>query len=627
MTHGRRTSRTILIGLLSAALLATALLPAAVQPAAHAAARPAGGVEPAVYDALAAAPDGQAAFIVLFHDRADLAGAAKTGDWDARGRAVVAQLQAAAARSQRGVLARLAARTLSGQVTAYRPFWIANVIIVTGDRAAVEALAAMPGVAAILPEMKLDEPEQPDRRPAEAAAAPAAAVDAVTYGIDMINADDVWNSYGVAGEGVVAGLVDTGVQWDHPALQAHYRGWDAETGTADHNYNWWDPANFCGAAGTSSSSPCDWHGHGTHTTGTTTGGADGEAIGVAPGARWIHAAGCCASNASLLSSLEWMLAPTDLTGANPDPDKRPHVVNNSWGGSGGSPIFYRRHRSAAAAGIVPVFSAGNSGGACGTLGSPGDNLVAFNVGAVSATDAIASWSSRGSNPFNGLTDPDVTAPGVSVRSSYPADRYVDMSGTSMAAPHVAGAVALILSAEPDLVGKVDQIEELLRRTAAPPATTSQTCGGVAGTEVPNNTSGWGRIDVKAAVDFVWQAGTLAGVVTGADTGRPLAPVAGATVAIARLGKTLTQQTAADGSYSFTAGAGSYDISVNAFGYGSATAAAVSVARDAVTRSGLRAHRAVHRQHLGHGDRERREHTGGGRDGHARRCGAGGHDRS
>ena len=80
----------------------------------------------------------------------------------------------------------------------------------------------------------------------------------------------------------------------------------------------------------------------------------------------------------------------------------------------------------------------------------------------------------------------------------------------MAAPHVAGAVALILSAEPDLVGKVDQVEELLRKTAAPLTTGSQTCGGVPGTQVPNNTFGWGRIDVKAAVDFVWHAGTLSG---------------------------------------------------------------------------------------------------------------------
>ena len=232
--------------------------------------------------------------------------------------------------------------------------------------------------------------------------------DGVTYGIDKINANDVWNVYGVRGEGTVIGLVDTGVQWDHPALKSHYRGWNGST--ADHNYNWWDPAHFCGAAG---SPPCDIHGHGTHTTGTTTGGAGADEIGVAPGAKWIHAAGCCASNASLLSSLQWMLAPTDMNGNNADPARRPNVVNNSWGGPGGSLIFYDVIASLRAAGIVPVFSAGNSGSqGCGTLGSPGDNLVAFNVGATDATDAIASFSSRGSNPFDGLTDPDVTAPGV-----------------------------------------------------------------------------------------------------------------------------------------------------------------------------------------------------------------------
>ena len=374
---------------------------------------PAGGARPAeidpqVYAALAAAPDGQATFILLMADRADLSGADRIADWAERGRYVYEALRKTAARSQAPLAARQRFGAIAGQVSEFEPFWIVNAVVVHGNRQAAEALARQPGVSAILPEMKLDAPEPPDAQPA-AAVKP----DAVTYGIDKINADDVWRVYGVRGEGTVVGLVDTGVQWDHPALQSHYRGWNGSA--ADHNYNWWDPANFCGAAG---SAPCDVNGHGTHTTGTTTGGTDTDEIGVAPGAKWIHAAGCCASNASLLSSLQWMLAPTDMDGNNADPARRPNVVNNSWGGPGGSQIFEDAIANLVAAGIVPVFSAGNDGLlACGSLGSPGDNLPAFNVGATDSNDAIAYFSSRGSNPFDRLTDPDVTAPGVSVRSS------------------------------------------------------------------------------------------------------------------------------------------------------------------------------------------------------------------
>jgi hypothetical protein len=163
--------------------------------------------------------------------------------------------------------------------------------------------------------------------------------------------------------------------------------------TADHNHNWWDPADFCGEG----SPPCDWHGHGTHTTGTTTGGTGDEEIGVAPGAKWILAAGCCASDASLLSSLQWMLAPTDLSGNDPDPSKRPDVVNNSWGGPGGSQVFYDVIEALAAAGVVPVFSAGNSGSACGTLGCPA-TTSSHSTWRLQTRATRSPLSSRGSNP-------------------------------------------------------------------------------------------------------------------------------------------------------------------------------------------------------------------------------------
>ncbi|MDW8319633.1 MAG: S8 family serine peptidase [Anaerolineae bacterium] len=549
----------LLLGLLSALLPASDV---AAQPASPGAT----GVDPAVYAALEAAADGQATFLVYFRDRADLSAASGIEDWAARGQFVMERLQATARASQARILDRLTRKALPGRVARFQPFWVANVVVVTGDRAAAEWLARQPEVAGVLPELKLDPPEPPD------VGLQSVQPNIIPYGIAKIKADQVW-AMGYKGQGVVLGGVDTGVQWDHPALKAQYRGWNGVS--ASHNYNWWDPANFCGPWG---SAPCDTNGHGTHTTGTQAGDHTVYQIGVAPDAQWIHAAGCCASNESLLSALQWMLAPTDMYGNNPNPALRPHAVNNSWGGPGGSKIFHDAIANLRAAGVVPVFSAGNSGSACGTLGSPGDNLVAFNVGATDSNDNIASFSSRGSNPFNGLTDPDVTAPGVGVLSSVPGNAYASYSGTSMAAPHVTGAVALILSAEPDLTGKVDQIEELLRRTALP-RTSTQTCGGVPGSQVPNNTYGWGRIDVLAAVNMVKNAGTLSGTVIDAGTSQP---IAGATVSITRSGITLTQKTATNGTYSFVAGAGTYQVTATAFGYGSQTVSGVTVTQDNIT---------------------------------------------
>src|SRR5690606_23274644 len=149
--------------------------------------------------------------------------------------------------------------------------------------------------------------------------------DAVEWGIANINADDVWTEFGVTGEELVIANIDTGVDYTHPALVNQYRGNNGD-GTFDHNYNWFD------AAGAGSDEPVDFEGHGTHTMGTMVGSDGGDnQIGVAPGARWIAANGCCPTDEALITSGEWMLAPTDLNGENPLPSMRPHIINNSWG--------------------------------------------------------------------------------------------------------------------------------------------------------------------------------------------------------------------------------------------------------------------------------------------------------
>ncbi len=461
-------------------------------------------IDPAVLAAAAKSPDGQAYALVFFKEQADLSFARHMNDWNARGWAVYRALKGVADRTQKDVLAGLAARKTDGAVADYHSYWIVNLVTVRADADTLRWLAARPEVARIYPELKIEAP-----KPQPVSAGPGSP-GTIEWNISKIGAPDVWATYNVTGTGTVVANVDTGVQYDHPALVNQYRG-NLGGGNFDHNYNWWDPTHVY-----TYPFPIE-DGHGTHVMGTEVGddGA-GNQIGVAPGAKWIAAYGCCPDNDALLSAEQFMIAPTDLNGNNPDPGKRPNVVNNSWGGPGGSLIFNGLIEAQRAAGVFPAYAAANSGSACGTMGSPGDNpAVGLSVGATDSNDAIAYFSSRGSNPFGGI-GPDVSAPGVSIRSAWPPATYAVLSGTSMATPHVAGSVALIISAEPMMAGKIDQLEELLRRTAVG-LTSSQTCGGVPGSQVPNNTYGWGRIDLKAAVDMVWHAGTLSGQVT--DAGR------------------------------------------------------------------------------------------------------------
>ncbi len=243
-------------------------------------------------------------------------------------------------------------------------------------------------------------------------------------------------------------------------------------------------------------------------------GADGvNQIGMAPGARWI---GCRNMNVGVgspetyLACYQWFIAPTNLNNLDPRPDLAPDVINNSWSCSK-TPIDEHCDdpnvlklivENVRAAGILTVHSAGNSGGnGCGSVDRPAAIYDAsFTVGATDLSDFIAGFSSRGSVTIDGSNrlKPDISAPGVSIRSSYLNNTYAVLSGTSMSAPHVAGLVALLISAQPSLAGQVDQIEQIIEQSAVP-LTTTQICGGVPGTEVPNNTFGWGRIDTWAAV--------------------------------------------------------------------------------------------------------------------------------
>jgi subtilisin family serine protease len=441
-------------------------------------------------------------FFTLMTEKADLSGAADLRTKEAKGRFVHGRLTAVARSSQRGIL-----REIERLGADHRSYWIINAVLVRGDRSVMRRLARRDDVARLVP-----NPEVPVRMPHPAVPAPGPReVTDIEWGVEITGAPDVWSS-GFTGEGVVVAGQDTGVDWQHPAIIDQYRG--SGGGGVDHDHNWHDAVHSGGGScGADSAVPCDDHGHGTHTVGTVVGDDGGDnRIGMAPGATWI---GCrnmnegVGSPATYAECFEFFLAPWPV-GGNPstdgDPALAPHVINNSWGcipdeGCGWDDL-QDVVEATRAAGIVVVVSAGNEGASCSTITDPPALYeAAFSVGATDSDDDIANFSSRGPVTIDGSgrMKPDVSAPGVNVRSALPGGDYATWSGTSMAGPHVAGLVALLISADPSLAGDVDRIEEIIRQTARP-LTSSQGCGGDGPNDVPNNVFGHGVIDAAAAID-------------------------------------------------------------------------------------------------------------------------------
>lgn len=453
--------------------------------------------------------------LVYLAAKADLSQAKMLQTKAERGSFVVNALRTVAAESQQPVRELL---TKSG--ATFSAYYIDNVIAVEdASLHLIDQLAALKNVARILhdPTVRVVPPLQDGQLVDERDALWSGQRLATGDNITSTGADRIWTQLGTRGEGIVVAGQDTGIQWDHPALVRNYRGSSA-TGTT-HDYNWHDAirsqisssSNPCGYA---SRKPCDDHGHGTHTIGTAV-GDDGAAnqIGMAPGAQWI---GCrnmdngLGKPSTYLECFQFFLAPWPY-GADPltsgDPSKAPDVINNSWGcpaseGCNGTE-FLDVINALNAAGIMTVAAAGNAGSSCSTINDAPAHHTAevLTVGAHDHRNGtIASFSSRGPSKFDGLTSPDITAPGVNVRSAVPGNRYSGTmwSGTSMASPHVAGAVALLWAAVPELRGQISATVERFRASATA-KTTSQSCSGVSGSTIPNNTYGYGHLNaLKAA---------------------------------------------------------------------------------------------------------------------------------
>lgn len=500
--------------------------------------------------------------------------------------ALLQSLRATAIEQQAALRSLLDLRLQEATVTAYQPFFLVNAIVVEGGLNVVNELAQRSDVARLVANYPLLSdatfnasanvqsgavPQAEDARPPSATEITASADEAVNWNIALVRADEVWRDFGVRGEGAVVASFDTGVYFEHPALVEQYRG-NLGNGNFNHNYNWFEPDGNLYANGdlgpSVSQEPEACSSHGTHTVGTMLGdgGTERSQVGLAPAATWIALPGICwntmggglQDDIGGLKAFQWILCPTDLTGdlESADCSKAPDVVNNSWGSANPAADTFRPIiRMLRAANIAPVFAAGNPFAGDGSIGTPANAPEAITVGATDQYDSVAYFSGRGPSYYPGEQKPELSAPGVDVYSAVGISGYDSASGTSMAAPHVTGLIALMVSADlkdgvRDLT--VDEIETFMIRTAVDL--------GVAG---PDNSFGYGRIDAYEAVNAVLNAGDLRGVVRNAETSMPLADVA-----VTGQSGTATFHIATDaqGAYALTVPAGRYDLLISAWGY-------------------------------------------------------------
>jgi len=459
----------------------------------------AGEIDPDLVRIIRATPDGQVlSTLVYLSDQVNISGMNRhfeqvNMNLRERHRLVVTSLQEKAATTQGPMLAHLAALKDAGRISDFSAYWISNVIRVDATRREIVQLAQRDDVLRIYFNYPIELVTPVDIDKAEI---DQGGLDAPEIGQVAIRAPEVWAEFNVHGNGVLTATLDTGVDGNHPALRDRWAG-VADPRYAGHpEWAWFDPV-------TNTNFPTAFGSHGTHTMGTVCGGAPGDEVGTAPGAIWIHAAvidrvSIPRTVSDSLLAFEWLIDPDGDPNTNFDV---PAACSNSWGlvtGHGYPPCdqtFWSHLDANEAAGTVIIFSAGNEGSS--GLRRPADRATdEFRTMAVAAVDArnsnwpIASFSSRG--PTNCTPNgspaikPDISAPGVNVRSSVPGNGYSEFSGTSMASPHINGVVCLMREVNPDL--SVEGIKQIIFDTAFD-----------LGSAGEDNSYGWGMVDAYEAV--------------------------------------------------------------------------------------------------------------------------------
>ena len=464
----------------------------------------AGSIEPRLQETLAnSRVDDLTPVIIRLSDQANLA-EIRDVDRHVKRAKIVAALKDKAEKTQ-GPLQSL---LMSGGVADGKNLWLVNGVAVKVPGYLINEIASFPGVEAVVLDAVVQAPP----------VAKTTALQPAEWNISKINAPSMW-SMGFTGQNIVVANMDTGVDVTHPAVNGSWRG-----GTN----SWYNPyalpanaancavANSCTSCELNSTTPCDLNGHGTNTMGIMVGGVvnvpgpdpstgslGNYAIGVAPGAKWIGVKVLNDAGSGLTSIIiegyQWVLDPN----GNPAISGAPDIINNSWDETGPGCFLDKDSalltaiQNVRAAEIAVVFAAGNDGANGPKSGdSPALYPPSFSVGSTNSLDVISTFSSLGPNTcpgsINGAIFPNIVSPGENVLVADPTispKGYAIGAGTSYAAPHAAGALALLKTAFPNK--KVADLETALMLSAVH-----------LGTPSPNNTYGYGRIDVLAAYHYL-----------------------------------------------------------------------------------------------------------------------------
>jgi len=447
---------------------------------------------------------GSSEALVILGEQADLSGAANLPSKLQKGIYVYNALKATAERSQASLRKMLQDRGIP-----FQPFYSVNMIKVTASRDQIYEIAgrdevlrieANPRVMSAIPGNNSLSTIQQSQSVTLAVQTP----NGIEWNVQRVNAPQVW-ALGFTGQGMVVAGADTGVQWDHIALKSHYRGWNGTT--VSHDYNWHD------ATSAHSPTPVDPQFHGTFTMSEMVGDDGmGNQVGVAPGAKFIacrnmdqHGVG---SPSQYIECFDFLMAPYPVGQPQlANPAMAPDVINNSWEcpASEGCSIntLVAAVNAVQAAGIFEAMATGNSGSACSTVKTPPEIYASsVSVGATDSNNSIAYFSSRGpvTVDHSNRLKPELVAPGVNIRAAIP---YQNMyqgywQGTSMSAPEVAAAVALLWQAKPNLIGNISLTFQYLTQNATP-LTSTQNCGSFRGTSIPNAVFGYGLLNILRAV--------------------------------------------------------------------------------------------------------------------------------